>query len=61
MSQERRPHRNDPEELARELGAAEPGEAVVAALERLTELKAAGLVSEENYVRERRRLLRLEQ
>ena len=46
--------------IAQALGAAEPGEALTAAIERLTELRAAGLVSEENYVRERRRLLSLD-
>ncbi len=39
------------------LGAAPPEEARLAAVERLTELKAEGKVSEETYQRERRRLL----
>jgi len=42
-------------ELSSALGA-DPDYAVVAALERLTEMRAAGTVSEENYNRERRRL-----
>jgi hypothetical protein len=38
-------------------GAPDPGYARLAAVERLTEMRAAGTVSEENYKRERRRLL----
>jgi len=45
--------------MSRRLGAAEPGAAAIAALERLTELRAAGKFSEEDYARERRRLLGL--
>jgi len=41
--------------MARELGA-RPDAARVAAIERLTELRAAGRMSEEQYRRERRRL-----
>lgn len=41
--------------LSSALGA-DPDYAVVAALERLAELRAAGTVSEEDYKRERRRL-----
>jgi hypothetical protein len=44
------------EALGAELGAPEPGYAKIVALERLNELRAAGLVSEENYAREKRRL-----
>lgn len=43
--------------LSSELGAPDPGYARLAAVERLTELRAAGAVSEEDYKRERRRLL----
>jgi hypothetical protein len=39
-----------------ELGAADPDYAKLAALERLNELRVAGAVSEENYLREKRRL-----
>jgi hypothetical protein len=39
------------------LGAVEPSYARIAALERLNELRASGMVSEENYQREKRRLL----
>jgi len=45
--------------LSSELGAPDPGYAKVAALERLAEMRAAGTVSQENYDRERRRLLDL--
>ena len=61
---ERRPR--DPEELAAAadelssaLGAAPAGDAYIAALERLTELRAAGRFSEEDFVREKRRLAAL--
>jgi hypothetical protein len=40
-----------------ELGAVEPDYARLAAVERLNELRARGMVSEENYLREKRRLL----
>ncbi len=43
--------------LSSELGAPDPGYARLAAVERLTEMRAAGTVSEENYKRERKRLL----
>lgn len=43
--------------LSQSLGRARPEEQRIAAVERLTELRAAGKVSEENYVKERRRLL----
>jgi len=43
--------------LSSALGAPDPGYARLAAVERLTELRAAGRLSEENYQRERRRLL----
>ncbi len=43
--------------LSSALGAPDPGYARLAAVERLTEMRAAGTVSEENYQRERRRLL----
>ncbi len=43
--------------LSSELGAPSPDYARIAALERLNELRAAGAVSEENYIREKRRLL----
>jgi hypothetical protein len=42
--------------LSQELGAAPPDEAKMVAIERLTELRAAGRISEEHYKRERRRL-----
>lgn len=42
-----------------ELGAAAPSYAKLAAIERLNELHAAGAVSEENYLREKHRLLGL--
>jgi hypothetical protein len=45
------------EALARSLGAAEPGAAEIAALERLNELRIAGACSEADYLREKRRLL----
>lgn len=41
---------------SRELGASEPGYATIAAIERLNELRSAGAISEENYLREKRRL-----
>lgn len=43
--------------LSSELGAPSPDYARIAAVERLNELHAAGAVSEENYIREKRRLL----
>ncbi len=43
--------------LSSELGAPDPDYARLAAIERLTEMRAAGTVSEENYKRERRRLM----
>ena len=43
-------------ELAEVLGAAPVDEARLAALERLTELRAAGSISEEDFAREKRRL-----
>ncbi len=43
--------------LSSALGAPDPGYARLAAVERLTEMRAAGTVSEENYKRERRRLM----
>jgi len=43
--------------LSSALGAPEPDYARLAAVERLTEMRAAGTVSEENYKRERRRLM----
>ncbi len=43
--------------LSSELGAPSPDYARIAAVERLNELRAAGAVSEENYIREKRRLL----
>jgi len=43
--------------LSQELGAPSPDYARIAAVERLNELHAAGAVSEENYNREKRRLL----
>jgi hypothetical protein len=43
--------------LASKLGAAEPADARVAALERLSELRAAETISETDYLREKRRLL----
>jgi hypothetical protein len=42
-----------------ELGAVEPGDIKLAAIERLNELRTAGAISEENYLREKRRLLEL--
>lgn len=44
-------------QLSQALGGAPPDEARIAAVERLTELRAEGKVSEENYRRERRRLM----
>lgn len=43
--------------LSSALGGADPADARVAAIERLTELRAAGAVGEEDYKRERRRLM----
>lgn len=43
--------------LSSALGAPDPDYARLAAVERLTELRAAGRLSEENYQRERKRLL----
>ncbi len=43
--------------LSSALGAPDPDYARLAAVERLTEMRAAGTVSEENYNRERRRLM----
>lgn len=45
-------------ELSSALGA-DPDYARVAAVERLTELRAAGAIGEEDYERERRRLMNL--
>jgi len=42
--------------LSSALGAPDPDYARLAAVERLTEMRAAGTLSEENYKRERRRL-----
>ena len=43
-------------DLSVSLGGAPPDEARLAAVERLTELHAEGRLSEEDYIRERRRL-----
>ncbi len=43
-------------DLAYSLGQARPDEQRAAALERLIELRAAGKVSEENFLKEKRRL-----
>ena len=43
--------------LTRALGGPDPDYARLAAVERLTELRAAGKITEENFVRERRRLM----
>ena len=43
--------------LSRALGGPDPDDARLAAVERLTEMRAAGRVSEENFLRERRRLM----
>ena len=43
--------------LSSALGAAPAGDARAAALERLTELRAAGSITDENYARETRRIL----
>lgn len=43
--------------LSSALGAPDPGYARLAAVERLAELRAAGKVDEEDYKRERRRLM----
>lgn len=40
-----------------ELGAVEPSYAQIAAVEHLNEMRASGAVSEENYLREKRRIL----
>ena len=45
--------------LSYELGAPEPSYAQIAAIERLNEMHAAGTVSDENFQREKRRLLGL--
>lgn len=45
--------------LSSELGAAQPSYAKLAAIERLTEIYAAGKISEETYLREKRRLEKL--
>ncbi len=42
--------------LSQELGAPPPSYASTAAIERLTEMRAAGRISEEDFQRERRRL-----
>ena len=44
-------------DLSYSLGRARPDEQRIAAVERLTELRAAGKVSEENFLKEKRRLL----
>ena len=44
-------------DLAYSLGQMRPDEQRIAAVERLTELRAAGKVSEENFLKEKRRLL----
>ncbi len=67
MTEQRRPpddaEPRTPEELRAaaaahfsSLGAPDPDYARMAAIERLTELRAAGTLSEENYKRERKRL-----
>ena len=43
-------------DLSRSLGRMPPDEQRIAAIERLTELRAAGKVSEENFIKEKRRL-----
>jgi len=43
-------------ELSSALGAPPAADARIAALERLTELRAAGAISEEDFAREKRRL-----
>lgn len=43
--------------MSYELGAPEPSYAQIAAIEHLNELRASGAVSDENYLREKRRLL----
>ncbi len=43
--------------LSSALGAPDPGYARMAAVERLTEMRAAGTLGEEDYKRERRRLM----
>ncbi len=45
--------------LSYELGAVEPSYAQIAAIERLNELRASGAWSEEDYVREKARILGL--
>lgn len=44
-------------DLSYSLGQMRPDEQRAAAVERLTELRAAGKVSEENFLKEKRRLL----
>ncbi len=44
---------------ARELGAPDLSYAKLAAIERLNELRSAGAISEENYLREKRRIQKL--
>ena len=43
-------------DLSYSLGQIRPDEQRIAAIERLTELRAAGKVSEENFLKEKRRL-----
>ncbi len=43
-----------------ELGAVDPSYVKLAAIERLNELRSAGAVNEENYQREKRRILELD-
>jgi len=43
--------------MSYELGAVEPSYAQIAAIERLNELRASGAWSEEDYLREKRRIL----
>ncbi|MDQ3607348.1 MAG: hypothetical protein M3459_00370 [Actinomycetota bacterium] len=43
--------------LSGALGAPDPDYARLAAVERLTEIRAAGRISEEDFIRERRRLM----
>lgn len=45
-------------DLSYSFGRARPDEQRIAAVERLTELRAAGKVSEENFEKEKRRLMR---
>lgn len=55
---ELRPEERDAaiEAMSQALGAGPPDHARMAAIERLTELRAAGTISEEQFQRERRRL-----